>query len=164
MKQASGGLREAALRFCFASMMARCRRKLLVKSSERSTKLCHSKTMMRPGSMPCSVSACCRAPVERDEWSTKLSHSNDDETGVDAVQRLNTSCICIHDTFKKKERPGFSQLNEPCCATQRQPRGRGEIDSFFGAPGRNRLFTRHGERPPYQNRRIHIFLILILEQ
>ncbi len=37
--------------------------------------------------MPCNVSACCRAPVERDVRSTKLYHLNDDETGVDAVQR-----------------------------------------------------------------------------
>jgi hypothetical protein len=95
VKQASGRLREAALRFCFASMIARCRRKLLVKSAERSTKLRHSKTMMRPGSMPSNVSECCRAPAERNEWSTKLLHSNDDETGVDAVQRLNKSCLAL---------------------------------------------------------------------
>ncbi len=42
VKQASGKLRKAALRSCFADTMSRCRRKLLVKSAERSAKWCHS--------------------------------------------------------------------------------------------------------------------------
>ena len=71
------------------------------------------------------------------ERSTKWCHSNDEETGDNDVQRLsmlsNTaeqkayvtptaiySAWCTQRS-KKERRPGFAQLNEPCCATHRPP-------------------------------------------
>ncbi len=71
------------------------------------------------------------------ERSTKWCHSNDEETGNTAVQRLNmlpntakqkayVTPTVIYGAWctlriKKERRPGFAQLNEPCYATQRPP-------------------------------------------
>jgi hypothetical protein len=81
--------------------------------------------------------------VKSAERSTKWCHLNDEKNGDNAVQRLNmlsnTAELKAYVTptviygawckqrIKKERRPGFAQLNKPCCATQRpppSPRGR----------------------------------------
>jgi hypothetical protein len=94
--------------------------------------------MTRCFDSPChDVAVTTKLLMKSAERSTKWCNSNDEETGDNAVQRLNmlpntaeqkayVTPAAIYGAWftqriKKERKPGFAQLNEACCAMQRPP-------------------------------------------